>query len=95
MQCEKCIHLVLWHSGSFWWPVTSAAVLASDGELKAGHPAIQSWCHSGEGGTAATSFLTSGVRLENRKKSISDPDQLHLCVTYVCLKEKEDKRSVG
>lgn len=60
--------------------------LASDRELKAGHPAIQSCCHSGEGGRAAKNFLNSGVTSENRKKSISDPDQLRLCVTCVCLR---------
>lgn len=68
------------------------------GELEAGHPAIQSCCHSWEGGTAAKSFLIRGVTSENRKKRISDPDQkcphrLRLCVTCVCLwaRKREDK----
>lgn len=49
-------------------------------ELKTGHPAIQSCCHSWEDGTAAKSFLSYEVTCGNRKKSISPLGQLHVCV---------------
>lgn len=63
--------------------------LASDRGLGAGHPAIQSGCHSTEGDTAARGFLSclggGGGTSVSRKKSISDPDQFRLCVTCDCL----------